>query len=239
MVFYLKEMIYSLYKNKHPEWEPYVNRVTTSGEREVGHEQRDQQKGILAMVLGSLITKIERRNAMKYSTIKMVNTVWFVAVISFVTLSGSLHVYAEEKGARLAELIQGSWNLVSIYNEQDGKKTDVFGPNPRGSLILTSGGRFSYVLMRASLPKFASNARLKGTTEENQTVVEGTLAYIGTYSMANNKEITLHVEGCTFPNWDGQDQKRLVTVNGDELKMVNPTPSIGGGTNYILLKREQ
>ena len=104
---------------------------------------------------------------MKIFSKKVVRVFWFAAVISFVTLSGSLKVHAEEKSASLAQQIVGSWNLVSIYNEQDGKKTDVFGPNPRGSLVFTSGGRFSYVLMRANLPKFASNARLKGTAEEN------------------------------------------------------------------------
>jgi hypothetical protein len=140
-------------------------------------------------------------------------------------------------GAGLADQIQGHWIMVSIYNEQDGKKTDVFGPNPRGTLIFTPDGSFSYILMKASLPKFASNARQKGTAEENQAVVQGSIAYFGKYTVAGDKEVNLHVEGSTFPNWDGQDQKRLITINGDEFKMVNPTPSVGGGTNYIILKR--
>ncbi len=168
---------------------------------------------------------------MKKSMKEVAMLMLVVAVIVVGSLSAASKVYAAEKGA------QGSWVLVSIYNEQDGKKTDVFGPNPRGSLILTPDGSFSYILMRASLPKFASNARLKGTVEENQAVVQGTLAYFGKYSVAGDKELIFHVEGSTFPNWDGQDQKRLITINGDEMKMVNPTPSIGGGTNYIILKR--
>lgn len=176
---------------------------------------------------------------MKISSKKVIRVFLVVAVISLMTVSGALKVNAGENGASLAQQVQGSWNLVSIYNEQDGKKTDVFGPNPRGSLILTSGGRFSYVLMRAGLPKFASNSRLKGTAEENLAVVEGSLAYFGKYSMGSDKEITLHVEGCTFPNWNGLDQKRLITINGDEMQMVNPTPSIGGGINYIILNREK
>jgi hypothetical protein len=171
---------------------------------------------------------------MKWSIKEVASVLSVVAVLVVGTLSGVSKVFAEEKGAGSA---QGTWTLVSIYNELDGKKTDVFGPNPRGSLILTPGGSFSYVLMRASLPKFASSVRLKGTVAENQAVVEGALAYFGKYSVVGNKEITLHVEGSTFPNWDGQDQKRLITVNGDEMKMTNPTPSIGGGTNYIILKR--
>ncbi len=57
--------------------------------------------------------------------------------------------------------------------------------------------------------------------------------------MASDKEqtVNLHIEGSTFPNWDGQDQKRVMSVEGDELRLTNPTPSIGGGVNHIIWKR--
>jgi hypothetical protein len=182
---------------------------------------------------------MKRRNTMKWSIKEVASVLLVVAVLVVGSWSGASGVRAQEKGTGLAQQIQGSWNLVSIYNEQDGKKTDVFGPNPRGSLILTPDGRFSCILMRASLPKFASNARQKGTVEENQAVVQGSIAYFGSYSVGSDKEQTLnlHMEGSMFPNWDGQDQKRLMTVKGDELKLANPTPSIGGGTNYNIWKR--
>ena len=94
------------------------------------------------------------------------------------------------------------------------------------------------ILMRASLPKFAANNRMKGTAEENQAVVQGSHATFGTYTVASDKEqtVNLHIEGSTFPNWDGQDQKRVMTVSGDELKVTNPTPTFGG-TNYVVYKR--
>ena len=153
-------------------------------------------------------------------------------------LTGASGVWGQNKGS-LAKQIQGTWTLVSIYNEQDGKKTEVFGPNPRGLFVLTPGGRFSMILMRASLPKISSNNRMSGTTEENQAVVQGSVAYFGTYRVLSEKEKTLnlHMEGSTFPNWDGQDQKRIITAIGDELKVTNPTPSTGAGTNYIVWKR--
>jgi hypothetical protein len=137
-----------------------------------------------------------------------------------------------------AKQIQGAWILVSIYNEQDGKRVEPFGANPRGSMILTPGGRFSIELMKASLPKFASNNRVKGTAEEYQAVVEGSVAFFGTYSILNEKDQTvgLKIEAATFPNWGGQDQKRVMTVAGDELKVINPTAAIGG-TNYQIYRR--
>jgi len=162
-----------------------------------------------------------------------------VAALAVGALAGVSELQAEEKGSGYAQQIQGSWVLVSIYNEQDGKKTEPFGPNPRGSWIMTPDGRFSMFFMRESLPKFASNSRMKGTAEENLAVVQGSVASFGAYSVVSAKDqtVNLHMEGSTFPNWDGQDQKRLISVTGDEMKVTNPTPSIGGGTNYQVWKR--
>ena len=170
---------------------------------------------------------------MKSSIKEVAVLVSVVAVLVMGTLSGALKVFAEEKGA------QGSWILVELYNEADGKRTDPFGPNPRGAMLFSPDGRFSMTIMRSSLPKFASNVRTKGTVEENQAVVQGSVAAFGTYMVVgdNEKTLNLHIEGSTFPNWDGQDQKRPMTVNGDELKVINPTPSIGGGTNTQVWKR--
>lgn len=173
---------------------------------------------------------------MECSIKKVAKVLLVVAVLTAGTLSGASQVRAEEKSASPA---QGSWVLVSIYNDLDGKKTDVFGENPRGALMLAPDGRFSLTFLRASLPKFASNARQKGTVEENQAVVQGSVAAIGTYTVTGDKDMTLnlHIEGSTYPNWDGQDQKRPITVTGDDMKMINPTPSVGGGINYVIWKR--
>jgi len=160
-----------------------------------------------------------------------------VAVLAAGTLSGASKVYAEEKAAGSA---QGSWVLVELYNEEDGKKIEPFGPNPRGSMLLTPEGRFSMIIMRTTLPKFAANVRTKGTAEENQAVIQGSVAAFGAYTVTGDKDKTLnlHVDGSTYPNWDGQDQKRPMTVAGDELRVINPNPSIGGsGKNTQIWKR--
>jgi len=165
---------------------------------------------------------------MKWSIKEVASVLLVVAVLVVGTLSGASQVWAEDKGAGLA---QGSWILVELYNETDGKRIEPFGPNPRGSMLLTPDGRFSMILMRTTLPKFASNVRTKGTVEEYQAVVQGSVAAFGTYEVTGDKEqiLNLHMEGSTFPNWDGQHQKRPVTVTGDDMKIINPAPSIGGG----------
>ncbi len=170
-------------------------------------------------------------------SIKKVSMLFLVAaVLGGGILSGASVARDQEKGSNLAQQIEGSWTLVSIYNDQDGKKIDVLGPNPRGLITYTPDGHFIYLIMRASLPKFAANNRMKGTAEENQAVVQGSHATYGKYQVVDEKTVNYHIEGSTFPNWDGQDQKRVVTISGDELKMANPYASFGG-TNYVIWKR--
>ena len=138
-----------------------------------------------------------------------------------------------------AKDLVGTWTLVSIALEQDGKKTDFYGPNPKGQRTYDPSGRFSEVITRADLPKFASNNRQAGTPEENKAVVQGSLAFFGTYSVSEtDKTYTQHVESCTFPNWNGTERKYSFDISGDELNVtVISAPSTGTGTAYAVWKR--
>lgn len=175
---------------------------------------------------------------MKRSVEKVAMAVVLAAILAVGVMAGAPHVLAQEKEGALGQHIQGSWTLVSIYNEQDGKKAEPFGPDPRGFMVLAPDGRFSMIFMRASLPKFAANNRVKGSAEDNQAVVQGSVAYFGSYTVINEKEhmVRLHIDGSTFPNWDGEEQMRVMSVIGDEMKVTNPVASIGG-TNHVIWKR--
>jgi Lipocalin-like domain len=73
--------------------------------------------------------------------------------------------------------------------------------------------------------------------EENKATVQGTITYFGTYSVSEaNRTIAIHIEGSSFPNWDGADQKRLFVFSGDELKLISPAAS-GAGTAEVVWKR--
>jgi len=164
----------------------------------------------------------------------MIRNALSAAVLAVAVLAGSW----EAAAAGFLQEIQGNWAIASAVNEKEGKKTDVFGANPMGSMILTPEGRFSLILMRSGLPKFAANNRAQGTAEENEAVVKGSVAFFGTYKVENEAErtVSLAIEGCTFPNWTGEIQKRTMTLSGDEMKMITPTAAIGG-TNYLIWKR--
>jgi hypothetical protein len=124
-------------------------------------------------------------------------------------------------------LLVGSWTLVSNTTSSPGAKP--FGPND-GVAIFETNGRFSLQLVRFDLPKFASNNRDTGTPDENKAVMQGSISYFGMYSVDEADGIvTLHIERCSFPNWTGTDQKRLiVSLTTEELKYKNPAASVGG-----------
>ena len=156
-----------------------------------------------------------------YKLVRQTAGAWSIIATFVVILSGSTGVFAQQKSGNLAHQLQGSWVLVSEYTEKDGEKTEAFGSNPRGSMILAPDGYFSIMLMQASLPEFAAKSRMKGTDDENRAIVQGSVAYFGRYTAESEKEQTvnfnLHIDGSTFAHWDGQDQKRVMTVDGDKL----------------------
>jgi hypothetical protein len=130
-----------------------------------------------------------------------------------------LGLTAGHAAAQSAKDLVGSWTVVSV---------DAYGPNPKGSLIFEANGRYSLQLMRSDLPKYASNNRTQGTQAEYKATAEGSISYFGTYSVSGT-DLLLHVDGSTFPNWTGTDQKRInLSVTGDDLKYTNSAPSGGG-----------
>ena len=132
--------------------------------------------------------------------------------------------------AQSASDVVGTWTLVSSVTEKDGARTDQFGSGAKGMLILDADGHFMLTIIGPDLPKFASNNRAGGTPEENKAVISKSVAMIGTYSVSPaDKTLTFKVDSATFPNWNGTEQKRLLSASGkDELKYITPTASSGG-----------
>jgi hypothetical protein len=161
-----------------------------------------------------------------------------LALLSLVIFAGGPTVATTCSAQSLKEQIVGTWLPVSQYVDQDGKKLEPFGSEPKGIVIYDAGGRFVLVLQRATLPKFASSNRLSGTPEENKAIVQGSIAYFGRYSVdEKERKINLHYDGSTYPNWDGEDQIRLMQISGDDLQIVSPVSAVGGGSVHLLLRR--
>lgn len=132
--------------------------------------------------------------------------------------------------AQSANEVVGTWTLVSSVTEKDGTRTDQFGSGAKGMMTLDADGHFMLTIIGPDLPKFVSNNRATGTSEEAMAVVSKSIAMIGTYSVnSSDKTLTFKVDSATFPNWNATDQKRLlVSGNTNELKYITPTASSGG-----------
>jgi lipocalin-like protein len=152
-----------------------------------------------------------------------------------VLAAGALAPSAAEATAKLSKSkLVGTWTVVSITNTApDGKTTQTYGPGD-GVLIFGRNGTFVQVLARPDLPKFASNNRNTGTADENKAVVQGSLTIFGTYKTAKDGTLTLHVERCSYPNWSGTDQTRVVTsLTASELKWDVAAATVGGSASTV------
>ncbi len=110
--------------------------------------------------------------------------------------------------AQAAKDLVGTWkNAKNTSMSADGKTVDVFGPHGTGLAMFSADGHFVIVNLNPDTPKFAAKTRDKGTADENKAAVLGGIGFYGTYTVAN-KQITFKVDGSTFPNWTGTEQKR-------------------------------
>lgn len=150
------------------------------------------------------------------------------------TLLASLGTTASNTAAQTAKDLVGTWNLVSDVNTSaDGRKVEPFGPTPKGLAIFDSDGRFAIVVSRPDLLKFASNNRMQGTPEENKAIVQGSIGFFGTYSVADGV-VVQHVEGGTWPSWIGTDQT-ITSFASDEQTWT--TVASFGGTSELRWRR--
>jgi hypothetical protein len=145
-----------------------------------------------------------------------------------------LAVAAPSADAQTARDLEGTWTVVSAVAEQGGTRTDVLGPDPVGTLVFGADGRYALIFLRRDLPKFVSNNRASGTPDENRAVVQGSIAHFGTYRVDEaGKALIFRIEGSTFPNWTGAEQRRPFALRGDELTYTSPG-SIGVATEVTV-----
>lgn len=169
---------------------------------------------------------MDRRTAIAFATI-------FVGSGLVLGTSAS----AEQKS--LKDQLVGSWIFVSSTTKaEDG--SPLWGTNPKGIAIFTANGRYSTHLMRADRPKFAANSRAKGTPEENKAAVVGNISSFGSYTVDEAKKtFTIRFEGSTYPNLEGAVQTRPFEIVGDELRVTNPSPTVGGPPSNIVYRRDK
>ena len=79
---------------------------------------------------------------------------------------------AQQKSIK--DQLVGTWIFVSAQDvKPDGSKVDPWGSNPKGAAMYDANGRFTFMIMRSDLPKFASNNRAQASAEEGKAVAQG------------------------------------------------------------------
>ena len=129
--------------------------------------------------------------------------------------------WAQQTAGATAKQLVGTWAYVTSESLlPDGSRRLPFGTDGKGILMFDANGRFSQQIVSSNRPKFAANNRLKGTPEEYKAAVHGSIGNFGTYTVDEaGKVIIFRVEGSTFPNSDGETQKRpILSLTRDELK---------------------
>jgi len=149
-----------------------------------------------------------------------------ITLLALIFLPGP--VLAQQKS--LKEQLIGTWAYVSsVDTNKEGVKSDRWGPNAKGLIIFEANGQYSFMISRSDIPKFAVNNVNQGTATENKAVVNGMISHFGTWSVdETTKTITTNVEASSFPNLNGNSQKRVISsLTSDELKYTNAASTTG------------
>ena len=103
----------------------------------------------------------------------------------------------------LRQQLVGNWTLVSYDRTvANGTKTQLFGVNPKGILMLDTSGRYAVMFGRADRAKFKDS--VQPTTEERAAAQASFGADYGTWSVSEaDKTLTLRFEGALNPQQRG------------------------------------
>lgn len=124
--------------------------------------------------------------------------------------------------------IEGTWALdFADVQHSDGTRAHDYGDAPKGVMQVDAQGHYTIFIFNGSRPKFAANDKGQGTPEEIRAALMGTSSHYGTVEMDPAKHtLTFHIEGSTFPNWEGTTQVRSYMLSGDRLSYkVPPRPN--------------
>jgi hypothetical protein len=159
----------------------------------------------------------------------------FRNTVLIATLASTLAMPCIALGQSLKDQIVGAWRTASIYNEQSGVKSHLYGEKPVGMTVFDRSGTYISWLSKPDLPPIAAKNRLKGTDAEYRSIAQGMVAGYGTYTVEGDT-VTIKWVASSYPNRAGTTEKRTYKLAGDELTSVNPSAA-SGGTSYSKLVR--
>ena len=125
--------------------------------------------------------------------------------------------------------LKGTWTLVCADVEYaDGRRLRDYGSAPKGRLFIDQQGHYSLQIFKSERPPFAAIDKNAGTEAEFKAAVLGSSTHYGTIGMESNA-LVFHIEGASFPNWEGTTQRRSFELEENDLTYRVP-PRADGGT---------
>ncbi|RUI15297.1 lipocalin-like domain-containing protein [Pseudomonas aeruginosa] len=112
--------------------------------------------------------------------------------------------------------IQGRWDILSweqIYD--DGRVVHPMGTELEGFIEYGPHGMFC-VVAKAGRAEFTTGGQWSADVAEQADAYASYLTYAGDYDVQENL-ILHHVRYSLFPNWVGGTQRRVATLEADEL----------------------
>ena len=142
----------------------------------------------------------------------------------------------------LREYLVGAWRLVS-YAEKDtetGMEDAPMGQTPEGIIMYTPDGYVSAQLCTAGRRNFTTDDMYKGTPDEYVAAATTYMAYSGPYYLDEKRHVLQHeMQVSLFPNWKGQRQVRIVSLDDKVLHLgtAKPMQFAGGSKTAALVWR--
>lgn len=133
--------------------------------------------------------------------------------------------------SQLRERLVGAWRLVSyeIRPRDGGTITYPLGRDARGWILYTPDGYMSAQLMAAGRPPYADGDLQGGSVEERAAAAHGYIAYSGPFNVDDDGTLTHEMDVSLYPNWIGNVQQRVVSLDGDRLQLGTTAPIRIGG----------
>jgi hypothetical protein len=99
--------------------------------------------------------------------------------------------------------------VAADVNHPDGWRESDYGAHPRGLLLIDKQGNYSLQIFKAERPRFHAGDKANGTTVEYKAAVMGSSTHYGKLRVEPDRDVLVfHIVGASFPNWEGQEQRR-------------------------------
>jgi Lipocalin-like domain len=137
-------------------------------------------------------------------TIKARGIAAFVSSVIILSLASiGATSFAQAPAKSIKDQLVGHWQLVSVGMNN----TQPYGNNPQGVMFLDADGHFSTIVLSAGDAK--------------------NIAYYGTYIVNDaDNTMTIHIDGTSRGNAEGHNQKRVISLNGDQLTLTTPNGAV-------------